>query len=299
MELGKGTVSKRKSPQSAGLWTEDFGRLVAERLGRFPETDPPAVLPAERPRLARSLTRNISQRIAKKLTQMTPMELMNWSHPDLRLHSLPFPDREFFGEPDVDVCLRYFRRVLAAGQSEDDEVVSVLLEFLEKHPIEFTCSGWVIPAVGYVVLGYPRLRTCAPRAKKLFSAYWRRVNSPLPEKCVGHFFPMFQGNRFLDSQHADHWRAVVRWMEKKQRQDIVAGKWFAEYAKSHPHRCTCVHHETFKLIRKAYAKVAKRLVDLSPAPSVVILEAVATKCGVSSSKLGKYCADTKKKIRKK
>ena len=257
--------------------------------------------PPERPSFGQSIARKISSEMGKKLSEMTPVERMNWAHPQLRLSSLPktFPNREFYGEPEVDVCLRYYRRFLVAIESDDDEVVSVLLEFLKKHPIEFDCSGWVVPAFGYVVLGYPRLRTCQERARKLFSAYWRHVKSPLAEKQTKGSLQMHRGTQFIDSRHKHHWTAVVRWIRKMQDRDLPASSWFAKYADSHPLRCVCVDKDNFQLIRKAYAKIAKRSVDSSPAPSVVILEAVASKCGVSSSKFGKYRADIKKRIRKK
>ena len=61
---------------------------------------------------------------------MTPLERMNLRYPNMKLHHLPESQRELFGEPDLDVCLRYYRKVMAAIKSDGNEPVLVLSEFL-------------------------------------------------------------------------------------------------------------------------------------------------------------------------
>ena len=109
------------------------------------------------------------QKAGDDLSRMTPLERMNRRYPNMKLRQLPEKMRDLFGDPDLDVCLQYYRRFMAASESEGDEPVAILCEFLREHSIEFQCSGWVWYAFGYIVLGYPDLRNCERRARKLFS----------------------------------------------------------------------------------------------------------------------------------
>ena len=79
---------------------------------------------------------------------------MNRRCPDMKLPRLPEEMRERLGEPDVDVCLQYYLRFIKAKESDGDEPVSILTEFLSEHPIEFQCSGWVCNAFGYLAIAY-------------------------------------------------------------------------------------------------------------------------------------------------
>jgi hypothetical protein len=249
-----------------------------------------------RDRLKRAIEKeraNIQEAEAK----LTPLERMNRRYPNMKLHSLPetFPLRDLLGEPDVDVCLQYYQRFIAASESEGDEPVSILLEFLKEHPIEFGCSGWILYAVGYIVLGYPIPGHCERRARKLFSSYWRDTKSPKHQKSVNQNFQMFKACRNLDSPHAAHLRGVVKWMDKAA--DRLPGtKWFDEYAASRPKRCACLNEHNFQLLRKAYVKIARRYEE-SPPPSTVLLEAVAAGHRVSSRALAEFRADAKKRTR--
>jgi len=75
-------------------------------------------------------------------------------------------------DPKPAVALEYFKRF---RQKKDPEI---LLEFLEKHPLEFECSGWVCTAFGYIAMGYPWPSRCQSRAQGLFKKYWRFINHP-------------------------------------------------------------------------------------------------------------------------
>jgi len=239
------------------------------------------------------------EKAGAELTKLTPLERMNRRYPNIKLHSLPetFPSRDFFGEPDVDVCLQYYQRFMAASTSEGDEPVSILLEFLKEHPIEFGCSGWTWYAVGYIVLGYPIPGHCERRARKLFSGYWRDTKSPKHQKSVLQSFRMFKACQKLDSPHGAHWRGAIKWMAKAAERELPVTKWFDEYAVSRPKRCACLNENSFQLLRKAYVKIARRYEE-SPPPSTVVLEAVAAGHRVSSRALAEFRADAKKRTRK-
>jgi hypothetical protein len=231
------------------------------------------------------------------LMRMTPLERMNRRYPEMRLRPLPEKRRKLLGEPDLDICLQYYHRFLAADQDEGDEPVSILLEFLKKHPIEFDCSGWVATAVGNIVLGYPFPRRCEPRARKLFSRYWRETNSPKHHKAVQAGYRMSEACEELDSLHAAHWRSLVKWMDKAAKRSHSETKWFEEYAASRPRRCPCLDERQFQILRKAKEKIAHRYLE-TPPPSSVVLEAVAAAHGVSSRALAEFRADARKRAGK-
>jgi hypothetical protein len=238
------------------------------------------------------------EKAGAKLMQLTPLERMNRRYPNMKLHSLPemFPLRDLLGEPDVDVCLQYYQRFMAASESEGDEPVSILLEFLKEHPIEFGCSGWTWYAVGYIVLGYPTPGHCERRARKLFSSYWRDTNSPKHKKLVQQSYRMFKACQKLNSPHGAHLRAVVKWMDRAADRGLPGTTWFDEYTASRPNRCDCLNECNFQLLRKAYVKIARRYEE-SPAASTVVLEAVAAEHQVSSRALAEFRADAKKRTR--
>jgi len=239
------------------------------------------------------------EKTGAELMQMTPLDRLNWRYPFLGLVRLPDELRKTLGEPDGDVCLEYYRRFVGAIKSEDDvsdEPLSILLELLKKHPIEFQCSGWVCFAVGYIVLGYPNFKNCHARAKKLFAHYWRDMNSPKHQKWGQRWLQMFKGRQKLDSPHVRHWRRAVTWMEKAAERGLAGTKWFDEYAKSHSKRCDCLNERSFQVLRRAYVKVARRYED-SPPPSAVVLEAAAAEHRVSARALAQFRADAKKRTR--
>ena len=240
-----------------------------------------------------------AEQAAAELMKLTPLERMNRRYPNLKLHSLPrtFPFRDLLGEPNVDVCLEYYQRFTAALESEGDEPVSILLEFLTEHPIEFGCSGWILYAVGYIVLGYPTPGHCERRARKLFSRYWRDINSPKHQKSVLQTLRMSKACRKLDSPHAAHWRGLVTWMAKADERGLAGSKWFDEYTAPRPNRCACLTERGFRVLRKAYVKIARRYEEAPPA-SAVVLEAVAAGHGVSSRALAEHRANAKKRTRK-
>ena len=189
--------------------------------------------------LAEAFTRERIKRAAQKAraaiheaeAKLTPIERMNRRYPNMKLHQLPENMRKLFGDPDVDVCLQYYRRFMAASKSEGDEPVAILCEFLREHSIEFQCSGWVWYAFGYIVLGYPDLRNCERRARRLFSAYWRDINSPKHKKFGQQFMGMLKAQRELDSEHATHWRVVVKWMNRAEERGLARTRWFDEYSR--------------------------------------------------------------------
>ena len=160
----------------------------------------------------------------------------------MRLHPLPENRRKLLDEPDLDICLQYYRRFLAAAEDKGDKPVSILLEFLKKHTIEFDCSGWVATAVGYIVLGYPVPRHCEPRARKLFSRYWRDTNSPKNYKSGQGSYRLFMACKELNSLLCSALaRFLVKWMGKAAKRghsetQMVRSR---KYAASRPKRRPC------------------------------------------------------------
>lgn len=87
------------------------------------------------------------------------------------------------------------------------------------------------------------------------------------------------------------------WMAKADDRGLAGSKWFDEYAAPRPNRCACLTERSFRVLRKAYVKIARRYEEAPPA-SAVILEAVAAGHGVSSRALAEFRADAKKRTGK-
>jgi len=236
------------------------------------------------------------EKAGAELMQMTPLERINRRHPTLWLHPLAetHPLRDLGVEPDPTIGLEYYRRFMAASESRNDDPANVLLEFLRKYPLEFDCSGWVLYAFGYLVLGYPRPRDCESRAKRVFFHYWRATKSPKPAKRVQQLLRMSKASKILASPHVAHCRRLLRWMDKAAERGIPGSKWFDEYVRSHPNMCSCLSELNFRALRKAYVRIARRYGD-SPPPSAVVLEAVAAAHHVSSRALAGFRADARKR----
>jgi hypothetical protein len=282
---------------------ERGGRVMPSTLGqrvakssRLPPTDNRGVMDTSSTSAGRQWWEPLTKEIGDSVSQMTPLERMNLRYPNMKLHRLPESQRELFGEPDLDVCLRYYRNTMAAIKSDGNEPVSVLSEFLRKHPIEFQCSGWVWYAFGYIVLGYPDLRNCEARARKLFSLYWRNINSRKHGKKAQKFIQMFRASKKLDSPHMEHWRSLVRWMNRAADRGLPSTSWFAEYAGSRSKKCTCLNKRSFQALEKARIRLVSRFEGYPP-PSAVVLEAVAAGHRVSSRALAEFRADARKRTR--
>jgi len=290
-------IAGRTSPDSDNNTTpsflEAFGQSFAVALSDGPQ---PGTQPQQAPDAW--LERAIKQ-AGDDLMRMTPLKRMNRQYPNMKLHLPPetSPVHDWFAEPNVDVCLQYYLRFTAASESQGDEPVSILLEFLKEHPIEFQCSGWTWYAVGYIILGYPIPRQCERRARKLFSHYWRETTSPKHWKQVRQSFQMFKASQELDSPHVAHWRHAAGWIRRADERGLAGTRWFAAYAKTHPDKCTCLTERWFEVLKKGFAKAVRRSEDYPP-PSAVVLEAVATEYGVSSRALAEFRADARKRVRK-
>ena len=120
--------------------------------------------------------------------------------------------RKTFGDPKPAVALEYCRRF---RETEDPDA---LLEFLEKHPVEFDCSGWVCTAFGYIALGFPRRSECETRARKLFESYWRRIKRSkyTNRQILALVQTSVEKKKFsASSPHRTHFQHATRWLAKR------------------------------------------------------------------------------------
>jgi hypothetical protein len=181
------------------------------------------------------------------------LHVYNVQNPGLNLHRLSegFPLKKFFGDPNPAICLQYWKRF---RETEDPDV---LIEFMNKHPIEFDCSGWVLTAFGYLLLGMPNRAKCETRARDLFATYWRLIKHP--RLSMGQILAIVRSHleteKFSESSpHRKHFQIAAHWLSKR----LVNGgdDEFAAFCQSHPNRCNCVGDADFSSIRTAVRKVA-------------------------------------------
>jgi len=96
--------------------------------------------------------------------------------PDLpKLKLQPYPVQwGLTGKPNPDamVCLWYFERCREARSRENTAqlISDLLLEFEDKYPIEWKCSGWKNELVAELVLGEVQLGDF--RERKRYAEYW-------------------------------------------------------------------------------------------------------------------------------
>lgn len=192
------------------------------------------------------------------ISQITsqPLDILhvyNVQNPGLNLRRLSddFPLKTFFGDPNPVICLRYWKRF---RETEDP---NVLIEFLNKRPLEFECSGWVFTAFGYLLLGMPDRVRCETRARDLFATYWRLIKHP--QLSMSQFWAIvkshLENEKFSgSSKHRKHFQMAARWLGKR----LVNGgdDEFATFCQSHPNRCNCIGEADFRSIRSAVRKVA-------------------------------------------
>src|SRR5579884_517929 len=237
---------------------------------------------------------NILARGERHMPALSPMERLNRRNPNLHLNLGP-PSLRQFGEPDLATCVRYYRQFWNTVADSPDDGVAILKEFLTKHATEWDCSGWVWAATGYLMHMCPN-RQGEARAKSWMNFYWRFRKSPKHQKDLQKIWSLFRAHQKLGSPHIPHLKAVIRWIIKAS-QTGAGGSW-ADFEKVRPKHCSCIRERSFGLLKSALRTVERQDHPGGgawPAPSTVLLQAVATAHNVSVRELAQFRADARKR----
>lgn len=139
-------------------------------------------------------------------------------------------------EPDQALTLRYGTRFWDLFKSRPDLAVKVLLDFQEKHPLEFGRADWVRGAIGLVAMG------CGDYSEKLaekwFRGYWTRVRSGKYQKKLLALKVL----RKIEAPHYGHRIAAVGWIKKvlEKSPSISIEKAHRQFKADHPGACRCL-----------------------------------------------------------
>jgi hypothetical protein len=219
------------------------------------------------------------------------LEDFNQRFPFLELRPLAEANKHF-PQPDPMISLSYFQRFAKAVRGQTERPDKVLMEFFEKHSIEFDHSGWVLRAAGLVLLGYPNCdHERMKDARGFFDRYWRLARSPKNEKTeyLVHVISVYK------SHHREHWVRAVRWMWKQPDWPFVEAQHISmKFDREHPRKCDCLPANTLQVI----CDVARRKPACHPAK--VVLASLAKLHGVSERTLASqiFVTTAKKKRRK-
>jgi hypothetical protein len=220
------------------------------------------------------------------------LHVYNVKNPGLNLHRLSdgYPLKEFFGDPNPAICLQYWKRF---RETEDPDV---LIEFMNKHPLEFDCSGWVLTAFGYLLLGMPNRARCETRARDLFATYWRLIRHP--RLSVSQIWALVKSHSVNEkfsgsSPHRTHFQMAARWLGKR----LVNGgdDKFTTFCQSHPNRCNCIGEADFSSIRTAVRKVVGWTKDGTRIPVAHVFQEYA---GITSGVPGRTLRELRKKVKR-
>ena len=251
----------------------------------------------QKPRLADQLS---AERAAIRCSSPSPTDGRR-SRPHLRrhLHLL----RRAVGRSDPNIANRYYRKF---QQTKDPKV---LLEFMDKHPVQFEFSNWVLAAFGYLLLGFPfeSAYVRKKQADKLFRGYWHRVTKG-PDardawRVVANVMIRHTGaEKFLEprSRHRTHFQQVAWW---------IADRWipnhkgtnddsFAAFQNAHKKMCSCINAENFPDIRAAVEHSINPKRPKRPATSTVLQEYVGVLCEMSGRNLRRRIGSLSETIRR-
>jgi len=195
------------------------------------------------------------------------------------------PLRRAVGRADRKVAHQYY---LSFWRSKDP---GVLLEFMDKHPVQFESSSWVLSAFGYLLLGFPfqSAHVREKQAKKLFHDYWCRVKHgpDAREAWRGAVDVMMRhagADKFSTREHRPHFADVTRWIANHTAKKDN----FALFKKTYPNSCPCITAENFPDIQKAVQK-ARWHDDADKLPIAHVLkELKGVVCGISEKTIRNY-----------
>lgn len=204
-----------------------------------------------------------------------PSRIYNSKYPGLEFH------RGAYMNANPAISAAYYSKFLE-GFSED-----LLFNFMDTHPVEFQCSGWVLSVLGGKLLGWPRPGTNGEKkAYKLFRKYWKRIEHPeinalsLPKIFVLAIASQ-EESEIAGGKHRKHFERAVRWIARSSDSRETLGPFMHDLGRA----CSCYSLIEFSELKKA-VRYIQRVEDLDiPFTAHVLQEYVGRVCGVPSRTL--------------
>lgn len=204
-----------------------------------------------------------------------PARSYNEMYPGLEFH------RRRHKNADPVISWAYYLWFHESNSEED-----VLFKFMDAHPVEFECSGWVVSVLARKLLGPPHCNASENEARNLLREYWKRRKHPkdavptLPQRFVTEI--AYQETKRLSTPaHWIHFRQAALWVAKQSESDST----LAAFQKGHTNACACIAEIDFPALKTATDTVRRWFVGEAQVANV-LQEYVGILCGMPSRTIG-------------
>lgn len=213
-----------------------------------------------------------------------PLNWLESPYDPARIYNCRYPGLEFHRGPHRNaapaISSAYYLRFRDADYDAEADRDKLLFEFMDAHPIEFQCSGWVFSVLGGKLLGPPRPSANEEEARNLFRKYWTRIKRPkdvaptMPQRFIKKIADLERAR--FSGKHRACFKRVVTWLWRRNDPSVT----FVAFKRER--RCACIDEHDFAELAKLVPEIVLRTNSRRPTipTSHLAQEYVGHVCGV-------------------